>query len=158
MISNRDCYLTIVSANSMGDVYLLLPNSGQELSGFLRKGRISANISVLIPDTLADENVAGFHYDYSPPSGTDRIIGVCFADLTDAERFRAQIAKLELGGTLDAALFNVNTRGVTNITPSLASSQPAAAPTAPAKAASSPGWASAKLTLVVGSDAVTDRP
>jgi hypothetical protein len=177
VISNRDCYLTIVSANSMGDVYLLLPNSGQELSGFLRKGRISANISVLIPDTLADENVAGFHYDYSPPSGTDRIIGVCFTDLNDAERFRAQIVKLELGGTLDAALFKIDKRGATNVTPSQSSPAPVAAtqsmPIQPDPSEISPmnpsadaysfdqsrpdqvpsgdtGWAAAKLSLTVG--------
>ncbi len=174
VISNQDCYLTLASLNSKGDVYLLLPNSGQELSGFLSKGRISANTSVLIPDALADENVAGFYYDYSPPGGIDRIVGVCFTDLTDAERFRAQIAKLELGGTLDAELFKVRSRGATNITPSLAPGQPAAAPTVsetaaspgysdagqdrPRPAVSSPGWASAKLTLVVGSDASIDRP
>ena len=171
VISNQDCYLTIASLNSKGDVYLLLPNSGQELSGFLSKGRLSANTSVLIPDALADENMAGFHYDFSPPGGTDRIIGICFTDLADAELFRAQVAKLELGGTLDAGLFTVVKRGATNITPSLAPPSPAqtdpgqAPPMQPSagaygsnqvrpdQAASvDTGWAAAKLSLSVGTE------
>jgi len=162
-ISNQDCYLTIASMNSKGDVHLLLPNSGQELSGFLSKGRISANNSVLIPDSLAEENVAGFHYDYSPPGGTDRIVGICFKDLPDAERVRAQITKLELGGTLDAALFKVGKRGATNVTPSLAPSE--AAPSQPSAGTYSSdqlrldqasgggtGWAVAQLSLTVGTE------
>jgi len=171
VISNQDCYLTLVSVNSMGDVYLLLPNAGQELSGFLSKGRIVSNTNVLIPDSLAEENVAGFHYDYSPPGGTDRVIAICFEDLSDAERLRAQIAKLELGGTLDASLFRVGTRAATDITPSLAPSQPTpnqptpttAAQTQPAPTEAVPPqpppypeiageWVTAKLSLTVGSD------
>jgi hypothetical protein len=169
VISNQDCYLTLVSVNPMGDVYLLLPNAGQELSGFLSKGRITANTSVLIPDSLADDNVAGFHYDYSPPGGTDRVIAICFEKLADAEQLRAQLTKLELGGTLDAELFRVGTRGVTNITPSKAPDeprpdQPTASQTTPAMqnpepsasvgahAGQSAGWGAVKLSLNVGID------
>ena len=144
VIANQDCYLTLVSLNSRGDVYLLLPNAGQELSGFLSQGRLSANESKLIPDSLADSNKAGFHYDYSPPGGTDRVIAICFKDLAHAETLRAQIAKLELGGTLDAGLFRIGTRGATNITPSLAPNQPAPSPARP--------WATAKLSLTVGAE------
>jgi hypothetical protein len=159
--SSDDCYLTVASVNSMGDVYLLLPNSGQELSGFLSKGRIAANVPVLIPDSLADDNLAGFHFDYSPPGGIDRIIGICFANFSDAERLRAQLAKLELGGTLDANLFKVGTRGITDITPGLTASsstpgqqaadQPSSGPD-PGNGAQVAGWAAARLTLVVGSE------
>ena len=152
--------------NSMGDVYMLLPNAGQELSGFLRQGRLSANNSVLIPDSLNDQNAAGFHYDYSPPGGTDRVVAVCFSDYADAERFQAQVTKLESGGTLDAGLFAVASRGVTNVTPSLGPAQPAAQPAvqpqpatqsqpvrpAPATAGTAGGWATAKLSLTVGND------
>jgi hypothetical protein len=171
VISNQDCYLTVASLNSEGDVHLLLPNVGQELSGFLGKGRLIANTRVLIPDSLAEDNAAGFYYDYSPPGGTDRVIAVCFSGSSEAERFRAQIAKLELGGTLDAGLFAIGTRGATNITPSLA--PPAQAQTDPSQAppvqssvdpygydqtgsdqASSggTGWAAAKLSLTVGTE------
>jgi len=148
--SNQDCYLTLASLNSKGDAYLLLPNSGQELSGFLSKGRLSANISVLIPDALADENAAGFHYDFSPPGGTDRIIAVCFADLPDAERFRAQIAKLELGGTLDAGLFKVGKRGATNITPIAATQAEPTQSYSGQASGGGTGGAAAKLSLTVG--------
>lgn len=159
--SNEDCYLTIASLNSAGEVYMLLPNSGQELSGFLSKGLLPANSSVLIPDSLTDENRAGFHFDYAPPGGTDRIIGICLRDIQDANRLRAQIAKLELGGTLDADLFGVGTRGLTGITPGApapaqAASGPApqamASPAEPPQASGNTNWAASILTLEVGVD------
>lgn len=163
--SNRDCYLTLVSVDTRGDVYLLLPNAGQELSGFLKQGRLTANSTVMIPDSLAADNLAGFYYDYAPPGGVDRVIAVCFADLADAERFRAQIAKLELGGTLQAELFAVGTRGLTDITPGQprpaqpaqgdparpATTPVAAMEDAPATQSSQEAhWAAAKLSLTVG--------
>jgi hypothetical protein len=167
--SNNDCYLTIASLNSKGDVYLLLPNAGQEITGFLRNGLIVSNTNVLIPDSLADDNLAGFHFDYSPPGGIDRIIGVCFTSLEAAERFRAQIAKLELGRPLDAPLFEIYGRGATNVTPSLGPSQSTSNQALPApeshskavpsldsgqdrfnQAATTNGWTAAKLTLTIG--------
>ena len=160
--SNRDCYLTLVSVDTFGDVYLLLPNAGQELSGFLKQGRLTANSTAMIPDSLAEDNLAGFYYDYAPPGGVDRVIAVCFADLADAERFRAQIAKLELGGTLQAELFAVGTRGLTDIRPGqprpaqAAPAQPSQPPASVAEQApaTQPGqearWATAKLSLTVG--------
>lgn len=158
VISNNDCYLTIASLNSAGQVYLLLPNAGQELSGFLGKGLVRANTNVLIPDSLADENRAGFHFDYAPPGGTDRVIGICLRDLQDAEHLRAQLNKLELGKTLETDLFGVQARGLTNITPgSSGASQSAVSPTpptatsvSPTPAAGNPNWAASILTLDVG--------
>ena len=159
VISNEDCYLTIASLNSTGEVYMLLPNAGQELSGFLSKGLLRANSSVLIPDSLADENQAGFHFDYAPPGGTDRIIGICLQDRQDADSLRAQISKLELGGTLDADLFGVETRGLTDITPGNPAPAQAAAsaapqvttnPAPPAQAIGNTNWAASILTLEVG--------
>jgi hypothetical protein len=140
--SNSDCYLTLLSVNAVGGVYLLLPNAGQELSGFLRQGRLTAGATTLIPDSLAEDNLAGFHYDYVPPGGVDRVIGVCFVAHEDAERFRAQIAKLELGGTLEADLFALGSRGVTNVTPGQAT-PPQTTPAWPQQEAppqTSPAW------------------
>ena len=159
--STEDCYLTIASLNSAGQVYMLLPNAGQDLSGFLGKGLIRANTNVLIPDSLADENRAGFHFDYAPPGGTDRIIGICLREMQDAEHLRAQISKLELGGTLDADLFGVGKRGLTGITPGNpvpAQAEASAVPKAmanPAPQAQPTGntnWAASILTLEVGVD------
>ena len=160
-VSNHDCYLTIASLNSAGDVYLLLPNAGQELSGFLSKGLIPANTSVLIPDSLADENRAGFHFDYAPPGGVDRIIGICLRDLADAGQLRAQLNKLELGGVLDADLFGVEARGLLNIAPGNTSPVQAAAsavaplqasPAPPPQATGNTNWAASILTLEVGAE------
>lgn len=149
VVSSEDCYLTIASLNSAGEVYLLLPNAGQELSGFLSKGRIPASGVVLIPDSLAERNRAGFHFDYAPPGGTDRVIGICMREIENAERLRAQIAKLELGGTLDSTLFATTARGLSNVTPGPAS-QPSNVSPVP-QSAGAGDWAASILTLKVGS-------
>lgn len=137
-LSNRDCYLSVVTVNSMGEVQLLLPNSGQEESGYLPGGHIRANTKTLIPDSLREDNNARFHFDYSPPGGHDKVIGVCSPDYPVAEHFRRQIAALESGETLNEAIFPVDSRGATNGTPGQA------APIAP--------WTVSRFSLDVGPD------
>jgi hypothetical protein len=160
-ISNRDCYLTIASLNSAGEVYLLLPNAGQEMSGFLGRGLVRANSPVLIPDSLAPGNDAGFYYDYAPPGGVDRVIGICMTDFDDTRRLREQLIKLENKETVSQGLFTIEGRGLTSITPGPATQQQAAAkpgitaqPVAGEAKPSPPRqarWAASILTLEVGS-------
>jgi hypothetical protein len=158
--SNQDCYLTIASLNSAGEVYMLLPNAGQEMSGFLGEGLVRANSTVLIPDSLAPGNDAGFYFDYAPPGGIDRVIGICMTELMDARRLREQLIKLENGETVSQGLFTVEGRGLTGITPGPARQQQAMAnPDRPAQSATAepepsppkrPRWAASILTLEVG--------
>ncbi len=151
--SNRSCYLSLASLDSYGDTYLLFPNIGQEESGFFVDGRIPGDRTVLIPDTLDDQNSAGFHFDYAPPGGVDRVVATCFSSLAGAERFREQVRKLERGEVLDAPVVPVATRGLTNITPGSVpvahsqSSQPS--PGTPGTPVN-PGWAATILSLDVG--------
>ncbi len=136
--SNEECFLTVASVDSFGDLYLLLPNSGQELTGFLPNGRIPANEPVLIPDSLASENNAGFHFDYSPPGGVDKVVAVCMKKLSDAEDLRGKLNKLQSGGPLTEPLLDVRSRGATGILPSQDNG--------------GSGWAASVLTLTVGVD------
>ncbi len=138
VLSSASCYLTIASVNSFGEVYVLLPNSGQELTGFLPHGKIPASRPVLIPDSLEEDNLAGFHFDYAPPGGVDKVIAICLGDLAEAERLRSQLIKLQLGGPLSEPLLNVAARGVTGITPS--------------QSQQGSDWAASALTLSVGSE------
>lgn len=147
--SNVDCYLTLVSVDSKGAAYVLFPNAGQELSGFLSDGRIHANQDVLIPDTLADDNRAGFYFDYAPPGGTDRVVGVCFANANEAASFRAQLETLERGDVLERPLLHVASRGLTNVAPGKPTNTQPTLSEPPPQAVKA-GWAAAILTLDVG--------
>ena len=102
--SSEDCYLTIATLNSAGQASLLFPNAGQERSGFIEQGLIRANKAVLVPDSLAPDNMAGFFFDYAPPGGIDRVIGICMIGLGDAEFLRDQLEELERGATISQHL------------------------------------------------------
>ena len=145
VFTNRDCYLSLASLDSKANAYLLFPNIGQEESGFFEDGLIPGSRTVLIPDTLDDLNDAGFHFDYSPPGGVDRVVATCFSSRADAERFRAQVRKLERGEVLDAPLAPVSSRGLTNVMPGSSASVPQSVP-------SNSGWAATMLSLDVGLD------
>jgi hypothetical protein len=106
--SSEDCYLTIAALDSIGQIYLLFPNAGQQQSGFLGRGKIRADQVVLIPDSLEPDNLAGFYFDYAPPGGTDRVVGVCMVDLQDAQLLRNQLTELERGATMSRELFTEN--------------------------------------------------
>lgn len=108
--SSEDCYLTIAALDSIGQIYLLFPNAGQQQSGFLGRGKIRADQAVLIPDSLEPDNLAGFYFDYAPPGGTDRVVGVCMVDLQDAQLLRDQLTELERGATISQELFTEQAR------------------------------------------------
>jgi hypothetical protein len=138
--SSEDCYLTIAAIDSFGQVYLLLPNAGQQQSGFLGPGRIRANQAVLIPDSLEPDNLAGFYFDYAPPGGTDRVIGVCMVELQDAQRLRNQLTELERGALISQELFNESARAQDRKGPDEGG----------LGSKSGAGWAASVLTIEVG--------
>ena len=91
---NADSYVTIVDVDSEGGVNLLFPNSYQNPT-FYRDGFIHGNESVLIPDSIRTGNKAGFHWDYSPPKGTDTIRVFTSTDLQTAQMIRDRIKALQ---------------------------------------------------------------
>ncbi len=101
--TDRDCFLTLASVDSKGNVVLLFPNVVQEERRFLPGGRIRANQPVLIPDSLQDRNAAGFHFDYGPPAGVDRLVGVCASDRRFADSLQSRLRQLEDSNDSDAA-------------------------------------------------------
>jgi len=129
------CYLTLVSVDSAGTVQQLLPNSISEQMSFMPGGFLQANQNYLIPDSLAEDNRAGFHLDYVPPAGTDTVRAFCTVDRYLAEALRQDIAAIaagrygvSIGATLVAA------RGLTGLRPQNA--------TAPSGA-----WGTATITI-----------
>jgi hypothetical protein len=88
---NADAYLTIVDVDSQGGVNLLFPNEHQK-QGFSPEGKVRRGERVLLPDSLQTGNRSGFHWDYTPPSGTDTIRVFASTDLDTANQIR-QYAK-----------------------------------------------------------------
>lgn len=145
--SDRDCFLTLASIDSEGSVYLLLPNVAMDETGFLQNGKVDGGRSVFIPDSLEDDNLAGFYFDYYPPGGEDRVVATCFVSLADAEQFRAQVQRLEERVPPASPLVPVAARGLTDVRPGSAQEQQNVT-AQPATA----GWASSILLLDVGVD------
>jgi hypothetical protein len=86
-------YLTIADVDSEGGVNLLFPN-GFQRPGFHSDGALQAGEHVLLPDSLQEGNRAGFHWDYSPPRGTDTIRIFASTDLATASLIRQRIASM----------------------------------------------------------------
>ncbi len=122
--TDQSCYLTLVTVDSAGTVQQLLPNVISEQMRFVPDGLLQANQNYLIPDSLHDDNRAGFHLDYSPPSGTDTVRAFCTADRRLAEALRKDIAAIaagsfgaSIGKTLVAARGLTGTRPNSTSTP-----------------------------------------
>jgi len=90
---NSDAYLTIVDVDSAGGINQLFPNSYQSKS-FYPQGLVHAGERVLLPDSLDSGNLAGFHWDYGPPHGTDTLRVFATSDLATAELIRKRISEL----------------------------------------------------------------
>jgi hypothetical protein len=153
--SDRDCYLTLVDADSEGGVLQFFPNELSERAGYYPDGRISAGETVLIPDSLESGNRAGFHTDYGPPAGEDTIRAFCATHLCDAQTLRDRIARIssskgarspvavrgvfsDLGRDLSA----VATRGLV-----VSADQPAPAATVGSSSTPEADWTAATITL-----------
>ena len=97
-----DAYLTIVDVDSGGNVNLLFPNKAQR-DAFIPDGRVSANQPVLIPDSLAPGNRAGFFWDYGPPAGIDTIRVFASTDIETARLIRQRVFTLQQATGAQAA-------------------------------------------------------
>ena len=62
--ASTESYITIVDIDSEGHIVVMFPNALQR-PGYYPEGRIAAGETVRIPDSLADANAAGFHWDYA---------------------------------------------------------------------------------------------
>jgi hypothetical protein len=95
MISvTSDAYLTIADVDSEGNVNLLFPSDVQRRD-FVPDGRVSANQPLLIPDSLAPGNRAGFFWDYGPPAGIDTIRVFASTDLETARLIRERVRAMQ---------------------------------------------------------------
>ncbi len=92
--ASADAYLTVVDVDSQGGVNLLFPNQHQRPE-FHPQGRIRAGEAVLLPDLIQPGNQAGFHWDYSPPQGTDTIRVFTSTDLETAQMIRQRVQALQ---------------------------------------------------------------
>ena len=137
---NVDAYLTIVDVDSEGNTNVLFPNDYQR-PDFYPGGAVRANQQVSIPDTLESGNRAGFHWDYSPPSGVDTVRVFASTDIATANKIRDRIRALQNStsrgvgqdlGALRSDLTGLATRGIK-----------IAADAAPAD------WAAASVTIEV---------
>ncbi|HEY6084629.1 MAG TPA: caspase family protein, partial [Nitrospira sp.] len=91
---NANAYLTIVDVDSEGGINLLFPNEYAQ-PGFYPEGRVQAGEAILIPDSLANGNKAGFYWDYSPPKGMDTVRIFSSTDLETAQTIRQRIKQLQ---------------------------------------------------------------
>jgi uncharacterized caspase-like protein len=92
--ASKNAYLTIVDVDPEGNVNVLFPNNSQRPE-YLPQGFVRAGENVLIPDSLAPQNAAGFYWDYSPPKGIDTLRVFACTDLASAESIRRRLASLQ---------------------------------------------------------------
>jgi Caspase domain/Domain of unknown function (DUF4384) len=118
VLTDEPCYLTLVSIDSGGTVTQLLPNPIQIQQGFIPDGYLQAYREYLIPDSMSDDNRAGFHLDYAPPAGTDTVRAFCTADLQLAESLRTDIGHI-VDGRHGVSISNtlITARGLTGLRP-----------------------------------------
>jgi len=90
VISDTDCFITIVDVDAEGNVNVLFPNAYQN-SQFYPDGFIRAKRSVLLPDSLNSGNRAGFHWDYTNPPGVDTIRVFASTDKQLTHRIRRSV-------------------------------------------------------------------
>ncbi len=95
---NTDAYITIVDVDSEGHANLLFPNSYQR-PDFWPDGRVPANRSLLIPDSLTEGGRAGFFWDYGPPAGIDTVRIFATTDASTARLIRDRIRGLQAAPT-----------------------------------------------------------
>ena len=98
VISDTDCYLTIVDVDAEGNVNVLFPNPYQD-SKFYPDGFIRAGRSVLLPDSLNSGNRAGFHWDYANPPGVDTIRVFASTDRQLTHRIRQAVGSSRQQGS-----------------------------------------------------------
>ncbi len=98
--TSADCYLTVVDVDSQGGVNLLFPTEYQRQT-FYPNGAIRGGATVRLPDSLQAGNQAGFHWDYSPPSGADTVRVFCSTDLETANMLRQQTKGVRMTASLD---------------------------------------------------------
>jgi hypothetical protein len=101
--ASEECYLTVVDVDAQGGVALLFPNELSEQRGYLAGGRVPAGQAVRIPDSLADDNAAGFWLDYAEPPGIDTVRVFATTDPAIAETIRAAVHRLEASKDSDPA-------------------------------------------------------
>ncbi len=145
---SADAYLTIVDVDSEGNMNVLFPNDYQK-PDFYPGGSVRAGQAILIPDSLQTGNRAGFHWDYSPPSGTDTVRVFASTDLATANRIRERIRTLQNGAIQNGS--GAATRGIGDTVESLRSDLAGSATrgikvTADAAPAD---WAAASVTVEV---------
>jgi len=155
---NADAYLTIVDVDSEGNSNLLFPNPAQR-PDFLPEGRVFANVPVLLPDSLASGNRAGFFWDYGPPVGLDTIRIFASTDAETARLIRERVRALQPGtasmGAIPASsgageglealrldLGGLATRGIATVTDT-------ATPAPSAETTQAPDWAAATVSVLV---------
>jgi hypothetical protein len=139
---------------------VLFPNDYQQ-ADFYANGAVRAGERVLIPDSLQTGNRAGFHWDYSPPRGTDTVRVFASTDLATAETIRRRIRSLqqlanqnrgnvqtrgiaEDLGTLRVELTGLATRGITTVADPVAQR-----PATHGPAAAPADWAATSVTIEV---------
>jgi len=165
--SDADCTLTVVDVDSSGRVQVIFPNAVSERKGYFPDGALQAGKPLLIPDSLAPGNRAGFHIDYSPPAGSDTVRAFCTRDPRAAQALRTAVAALDpdapatrgasgsgLGG-LRQQLASLASRGlqiVEDVPPPVVEEpvpEPVAEPVAPPPPAWRADWAAASVTIEV---------
>lgn len=107
IVTNRDGYLTIVDVDASGGLNLLFPNPYHH-PDFLPDGFVRGSRAVLIPDSLNNPNLAGFHWDITDPSGMDTIKIFLTSDLHTAQIIRDHIQRL-VAATRDGGLRGAST-------------------------------------------------
>ena len=163
---NADAFITIVDVDPEGNTNVLFPNDYQQ-PDFYANGAVRAGERVLIPDSLQTGNRAGFHWDYSPPRGTDTVRVFASTDLATAETIRRRIRSLQQSanqnrgnvqtrgiaergvtedlGTLRVELAGLATRGITTVADPVVQR-----PAVHAPAAAAADWAATSVTIEVG--------
>jgi hypothetical protein len=145
---SANSYLTIIDVDSEGNMNVLFPNDYQK-PDFYPDGAVRAGQSILIPDSLQTGNRAGFHWDYSPPSGTDTVRVFASTDVATAARIRDRIRGLQNGANQNAG--GTATRGIGDAVESLRSDLTGSATRGiKVTADSAPAdWAATSLTIEV---------
>jgi hypothetical protein len=147
--ADRDAYLTIVDVDTQGGVNLLFPNDYQHRD-FLPDGFVRANAVTRIPDSLAEDNRAGFHWDYTPPPGKDTLRVFASADLATARTIRRLAGQAgsrhEAIGELRSTLASKGVRGVGVVA---ATGEPDGGTEAGAAALATRDWAAASVVIEV---------
>ncbi len=141
--SDTPGYLTIVHIDPNGETGLLFPNSYQNAT-FLPDGLIPAGERLRIPDSLSDSNRAGFHWDYAPPAGEDRLRLFLSTSKKHADRLR-QAFSAQHNATMEDGLVDqtrVSDRGLVLVD--------GAAIEATADASDESDWAVSSVVLAVG--------